>query len=153
VSSVSASPRRIRRDDHLDRASLEELVLVCLEGLADLAREGGQTRRAARLLEAAALLHEEPRPANSAVLSERESQVAWLVAHGLSNRQIARELVVSDRTVDSHVSNVLRKLSLTSRAQIAAWVVRRDHRPIEPGSNVWTLRTVTASEVAAKLAD
>jgi len=58
-------------------------------------------------------------------LTPRELQVATLVARGLTNRQIAAELVVSERTADVHVSNILGKLQLTSRAQIAAWVVGR----------------------------
>jgi non-specific serine/threonine protein kinase len=51
-----------------------------------------------------------------------------LVARGCSNRRIALELVVSERTVDTHVSHILHKLQLTSRAQIAAWVVERQPR-------------------------
>ena len=58
------------------------------------------------------------------VLTPREREVAALVAEGLSNRQIAVRLVVSERTADVHVSNILRKLDLTSRAQLAAWAVR-----------------------------
>ncbi len=63
-----------------------------------------------------------------AELSPRERQVACLVARGCSNRQIGLELFVSERTVDTHVSHILRKLELTSRAQIAAWVVERQPR-------------------------
>jgi non-specific serine/threonine protein kinase len=50
--------------------------------------------------------------------------VATLVARGLTNRQIAAALVISERTADVHVSNILNKLTLSSRAQLAAWVVR-----------------------------
>ncbi|MET8800942.1 LuxR C-terminal-related transcriptional regulator, partial [Nocardia sp. NPDC004568] len=55
-------------------------------------------------------------------LTKREREVAALVARGLSNRQIATELVVSPRTAQGHVENILAKLGFTSRAQIAAWV-------------------------------
>jgi DNA-binding NarL/FixJ family response regulator len=48
---------------------------------------------------------------------------AALVAGGLTNKQIAPELVVSDRTADVHVSNILGKLELSSRAQLAVWAV------------------------------
>jgi DNA-binding NarL/FixJ family response regulator len=58
-------------------------------------------------------------------LTERERQVAALVAQGKSNREIGDELVVSERTVEKHVENVLSKLSFTSRAQIAAWAVEK----------------------------
>ncbi|WP_051023019.1 ATP-binding protein [Nocardia pneumoniae] len=58
------------------------------------------------------------------VLTAREQQVAELVAEGLSNRQIAERLVVSPRTVDRHLENILGKLGFSSRAQIAAWMAR-----------------------------
>jgi DNA-binding NarL/FixJ family response regulator len=58
-------------------------------------------------------------------LTARERQVAELIAHGKSNRDIAQVLMVSERTVEGHVGNVLSKLGFTSRAQIAAWVVEK----------------------------
>lgn len=57
-------------------------------------------------------------------LSRREAAVAALVADGLSNREIATQLYLSERTVESHVSSALRKLNLSSRAALAAWHVR-----------------------------
>ncbi|MGW1783670.1 ATP-binding protein [Streptomyces sp. NPDC002143] len=54
-------------------------------------------------------------------LTRREQQVAALVARGMTNRRIAAELVLSPRTVDSHVDRILTKLVFSSRAQIAAW--------------------------------
>jgi DNA-binding NarL/FixJ family response regulator len=56
-------------------------------------------------------------------LTRREREVAALIAQGKSNREIADSLVVSERTVESHVGNILFKLGFTSRAQVAAWVV------------------------------
>ena len=53
-------------------------------------------------------------------LTRREREVADLVARGLSTRQIAQELVISERTVDKHVANLLKKLNLRSRDQVAA---------------------------------
>jgi DNA-binding NarL/FixJ family response regulator len=46
-----------------------------------------------------------------------------LIAQGLTNRQIADELVISERTVDTHVANILRKLRYACRAQVAVWSV------------------------------
>jgi DNA-binding CsgD family transcriptional regulator len=54
-------------------------------------------------------------------LTEREREIAALVAQGQSNREIAATLVLSERTVATHVSNILSKLDVASRAQIAAW--------------------------------
>jgi len=54
-------------------------------------------------------------------LTERERQVLGLVTEGLSNKEIARRLVVTVRTVDFHVSNILRKLDAVSRVEAAVW--------------------------------
>jgi DNA-binding CsgD family transcriptional regulator len=56
-------------------------------------------------------------------LTAREREVAALIAEGKSNREIADQLIVSERTVESHVANILFKLGFASRAQVAAWVV------------------------------
>ncbi|MCO5971058.1 ATP-binding protein [Actinoallomurus soli] len=55
-------------------------------------------------------------------LTRRETEVARLVAKGMSNKEIAATLVVAQRTAEGHVERILRKLGFTSRAQIAAWV-------------------------------
>jgi DNA-binding CsgD family transcriptional regulator len=58
-------------------------------------------------------------------LTAREREVALLVAQGKTSREIADLLVLSERTAEGHVSNILGKLGFTSRAQIAAWVVEK----------------------------
>jgi len=67
-----------------------------------------------------------PRPERPAVdpLTERELDVLKLVAHGKSNREIADELVVSEGTVRTHVSNILSKLHLASRTQATLFALR-----------------------------
>jgi DNA-binding NarL/FixJ family response regulator len=57
-------------------------------------------------------------------LTRRESEVAALIAQGLSNREIADRLVVSERTAEWHVARILDKLGMTTRAQIAVWADR-----------------------------
>jgi DNA-binding CsgD family transcriptional regulator len=57
-------------------------------------------------------------------LTPREREIAGLVADGLSNAAIAARLTLSERTVENHVSSILRKLDLGSRAGVAAWYVR-----------------------------
>jgi DNA-binding CsgD family transcriptional regulator len=58
-------------------------------------------------------------------LSPREMEVARLVARGLTNRQIADDLVISKWTADNHVASILRKLDLVARAQVAGWLAQR----------------------------
>jgi predicted ATPase/DNA-binding NarL/FixJ family response regulator len=60
-------------------------------------------------------------PAHPGRLTRREQDVAMLVARGLSNGQIAGELVISARTVETHVQHIMDKLGVSTRAQIAAW--------------------------------
>jgi non-specific serine/threonine protein kinase len=60
-----------------------------------------------------------------ASLSAREREVAALIARGLTNREIAHELGVSVRTADAHVEHIRNKISVRSRAQIAAWIVQK----------------------------
>jgi DNA-binding CsgD family transcriptional regulator len=54
-------------------------------------------------------------------LTAREREVAALVATGLSNKEIAEKLVISERTAEGHVEHILGKLELRSRSQIASW--------------------------------
>jgi len=64
-------------------------------------------------------------PAILGPLSRRESEVAILVSQGMTSRQIAARLHLAERTIENHVQNALNKLSLNSRAQLAAWTARR----------------------------
>jgi NarL family two-component system response regulator LiaR len=71
-----------------------------------------------------------PRKPNAAAeLTEREREVLRLVAQGRSNKEIARELVVSERTIKGHVSNILGKLGLQDRTQAALYAVRHGLAP------------------------
>jgi DNA-binding CsgD family transcriptional regulator len=60
-------------------------------------------------------------------LSPREHEVALLVTRGLTNRQIAEQLVVTEATAAKHVENILNKLGFSSRAQIAGWMAAARH--------------------------
>ena len=66
-----------------------------------------------------------PAPDEPSPLTRRELEVADLVADGLSNPEIAARLVISVRTAQGHVENILRKLGFNSRSLIAAWVTER----------------------------
>jgi DNA-binding CsgD family transcriptional regulator/tetratricopeptide (TPR) repeat protein len=64
-------------------------------------------------------------PEDRGGLTRREAQIADLVAEGLTNKEIARRLVISQRTAESHIEHILAKLGFTSRAQIARWATER----------------------------
>jgi non-specific serine/threonine protein kinase len=61
----------------------------------------------------------------SSMFTRREHEVVGLLARGATNRQIAEALVVAERTAEMHVSNILAKLGLTGRAQVAAWAAEQ----------------------------
>ncbi|WP_218952259.1 LuxR C-terminal-related transcriptional regulator [Amycolatopsis anabasis] len=61
----------------------------------------------------------------AAALTRRQREVAELVAAGLSNKEIAKKLVISLRTAEGHVESILTKLDFTTRTQIASWFVRQ----------------------------
>ena len=68
----------------------------------------------------------------AAELTTREREILQMVAAGKPNKQIADELVISERTARTHVSNILRKLDLSSRTQAALWAVREGLAPESP---------------------
>jgi DNA-binding CsgD family transcriptional regulator len=68
-------------------------------------------------------------PRKRGPLTRRESEIAGLVAQGLSNREIASQLVISERTAEAHVEHILTKLGFRSRTQIAAWLVATQEVP------------------------
>jgi NarL family two-component system response regulator LiaR len=70
-------------------------------------------------------------PSSSEQLTEREIEVLKLLAHGLSNREIADQLVISEPTVRTHVSNLLAKLHLASRTQAALYALREGLTSLE----------------------
>jgi DNA-binding CsgD family transcriptional regulator/Tfp pilus assembly protein PilF len=99
----------------VDRLAQKLTDTVLTEGfLAGARRALGVKARSRRLL-----------PRGPGGLSAREQQVAGLIAEGHSNRAMAERLVLSERTVEDHVSGILRKLGFSSRAQIAAWATHQ----------------------------
>ncbi|HEY3478291.1 MAG TPA: response regulator transcription factor, partial [Streptomyces sp.] len=62
-------------------------------------------------------------------LTTREREVLVLIAQGRSNREIARALVLAEKTVKTHVSNILMKLGVADRTQAALWAVRHGVAP------------------------
>jgi serine/threonine-protein kinase PknK len=72
-----------------------------------------------------------PAEAQPAVLTRRQAEIATLIARGLTSRQIAGELSISEHTVNTHVARILSRLDLRSRTQLVAWITER--QPPNPG--------------------
>lgn len=93
-------------------------------------------------------------------LSPREQEVALLVAEGLTNREIAGRLFISERTVDGHLEHLREKLAVNTRAQIATWVVRQGAErvvapraePVKPPPQPWKGIAIRRRWMAAALA-
>jgi DNA-binding CsgD family transcriptional regulator len=126
----------VHRAAHL-RADCHQGAARCLLALGDEPGALDHARQASRLLErwpgwrrdeVAALLRrlgDGSAPAGGpAPLTPREREVAALLADGLSNGEIARRLYISTKTASVHVSNILAKLDMTSRTEVATWAVR-----------------------------
>jgi DNA-binding NarL/FixJ family response regulator len=76
------------------------------------------------------------------ILSHRETDVLYLVARGLANKQVARELGITESTVKTHVSGILSKLGLPSRTQLALYAARTGLIAVDHlGSDVPARRT------------
>jgi predicted ATPase/DNA-binding CsgD family transcriptional regulator len=119
VPYLSAHRRRSEEDAGIDRGSAR--FRTAFERGAALSDE----QVLALALEQAPI--EEP-AVEEVPLTRREVEVAQLVGGGLSNREIAEQLRISQRTVESHVENILRKLGFGSRTQVVAWVLEREAR-------------------------
>ncbi|HLQ32634.1 MAG TPA: response regulator transcription factor, partial [Chloroflexota bacterium] len=89
---------------------------------AAAAWEEGRALSSKEAFEHAARLEPEPPPRDP--LTPRERQVAALLARGLTNREIAELLIVSEGTAKVHVEHILNKLGMSSRAEVAAWAAR-----------------------------
>jgi DNA-binding CsgD family transcriptional regulator/Flp pilus assembly protein TadD len=128
--------RAQRRDEEAEHAfaTAQELIEALAAPIPDT------TLRAHFLQQATALLpHQEllsPRRAAKRAfggLTEREREVAALIAQGKASREIAEILVVNSRTIEKHIENILSKLGFTSRTQIAVWASEKGLRQKEQG--------------------
>lgn len=107
---------------------------VSADDLADAIRRAAQgeamihPRVAARLVDE---VQRGPRPNPAADLTDRELEVLRLIASGMSNREIADELIIGEKTVKTHVSNILSKLHLQDRTQAAIFALKQRIVPLD----------------------
>ena len=117
------------RGGNLDQALYQEWIQRARTRLSSGQADAAWAEGAAMPLEAAiayALESDGAPHTVRAALTRRETEVVSLLAQGLTNRQIAERLVVSERTVDAHVRNIFDKLGTASRAQVAVWAAQHD---------------------------
>ena len=120
-----------RAEVHLEQA--EEAFSMARTIIQELANTVvDEELRRVFLRNASAQLSTHPQPSPRKVakqtfggLTEREREVAVLIAQGKSSRAIADELIVSERTIEKHIERIKSKLGCTSRVQIATWVVEK----------------------------
>jgi DNA-binding NarL/FixJ family response regulator len=74
-----------------------------------------------------------PEPPSVAELTEREGDVLRLIAQGKANKEIALELVIGEKTVKTHVSNILMKLGVQSRTQAALYAAQNGLAELSTG--------------------
>jgi len=119
---------RRRNQDAAARRALSDARGV-IAALAETIAEPGL--RARFLRAARALLSRGTADLRRGGLTAREWDVAKLLAEGRSNREIARSLSIGERTVETHVGNILNRLGFNSRVQVAAWLAARDREGVK----------------------
>jgi DNA-binding CsgD family transcriptional regulator/tetratricopeptide (TPR) repeat protein len=109
------------------RAATQFEHVGCVLPLARALELAGDDGAARALYRECGALHHlallDARAVNKPVLSKREGQIAGHIAEGLTNKEIAGRLGLSDRTVENHVASILRKLAVRSRTEVATYVV------------------------------
>jgi DNA-binding CsgD family transcriptional regulator len=139
LARLAGTPGAVRQHlGPLAPAEVAEVLAARLAGpvppevvSAAVTRTGGNPYRLGELLAEGSLAVAVAAPAADE-LTAREREVLYLLAEGMSNKQVARSLGISIRTVAVHVSNLLRKTRSTSRTEVALWAVRNLGSTLSP---------------------
>jgi DNA-binding CsgD family transcriptional regulator len=105
---------RLRRDRRLSEARKQ--LSIAMSAFSTVGATGWEKRARDELDAAGARL---PRPASKVPMTPQEGRIAQLVAEGLTNKEIASQLVISTKTVEGHLRNMFEKLGVRSRTQVA----------------------------------
>jgi DNA-binding CsgD family transcriptional regulator len=123
---------RIGREPYWQR-HVDVAMALARAALSDpAAREATEFGERMTLEQAIAYSLRAPVAEDDSPLSQREQDVAMLTAEGLTNREIAVRLSISERTVETHLLHIRTKLDLRTRAQVAAWAVEQSRVSSRP---------------------
>jgi DNA-binding CsgD family transcriptional regulator len=124
LTHVSLAELLLQEPDDATRSEALEHLDLAIPELQDMTMQPA-LERALALKNQAAAAKSPGRRSASDTLTARERETASLMADGLSNREIAEKLVISELTVDVHVKHILGKLGFRSRTQVAGWIARQ----------------------------
>jgi predicted ATPase/DNA-binding CsgD family transcriptional regulator len=129
----------------LFRAQHDHSVSLALQGLGQRSFDAAFARGQVMTIDEGATFAVEgtrpPKPTPAARrepqsgLTRRQLEIAGLISDGLSNRQIAARLFVSERTVETHITNILNRLGLASRVQLSRWIADTTGSAVSPGAS------------------
>jgi DNA-binding CsgD family transcriptional regulator len=137
AACLLGSAKRVRDEislavHELFRPQHERTVAITLRGIGQKAFDAAYARGRAMTIDEGVAFAVEDKPAPKLAppvksapdteLTPRQLEIARLIAADLTNRQIADRLFLSERTVETHITNMLNKLGLNSRVQISRWI-------------------------------